>query len=295
MPINGSKIYDAIVDIERLNKQNDFLLKYRRSNTDKYNATILVAEDNPTNQKIVKDLLCKKHGVKVDIADNGEIAVEKYIQERTSNKSNYDLVFLDIHMPIMNGLEAIEKIRQFENQNSMEEIGIVALTADAIKTHQQQYLKAGFNDFLAKPIERDKFEQVLKKYLSEKIISNTEEHIYSSIFNSGDKLQNKINRVCENLGLDMETVSSIIEDFMDNWVHYEKELLVAIEEHNHDKIREISHSLKGAAGTLMLEDVYEECKNLEELAKQGIVDNVTPYNFNFLRFTLLDKFIGLVK
>lgn len=280
MPINGSKIYDAIVDIQRLNKQNEYLLRYTSGNADKYNAYILVAEDNPTNQKLVKDLLSKKHGMRVDIADNGKIAFEMFINQQTNNKSNYDLIFLDIHMPIMDGLEAIEKIREYEVQNSMDGIGIIALTADAIKTHQQQYLEVGFNDFLAKPIERNKFENVLKKYLIDKIVtndSNNEQQTYSIVSHSNKQLQNKIDRVCENLGLDQETVGYLIEDFMSNWVTFEEELLLAIDALNHDKIREIAHSLKGAAGSLMLDDVYVECKNLEEKAKEGDINNSEIY------------------
>lgn len=70
-------------------------------------------------------------------------------------------------MPIMDGTEAVRNIRDFEKNNKFNKANIVALTADAIKTHQQQYLKSGFDGFLAKPIEIDKFEKVLKKYLSE--------------------------------------------------------------------------------------------------------------------------------
>lgn len=74
----------------------------------------------------------------------------------SNNISNYDLIFLDIHMPIMDGIEAIKKIREFEYEKNIKPINIVALTADAIKTHQQQYIDVGFNDFLTKPIEKIK-------------------------------------------------------------------------------------------------------------------------------------------
>lgn len=124
MPINGSKIYDAIVDIERLNKQKEYLLNYSNNLINKYNAKVLVAEDVPTNQKLVKTLL-SKHDIIVEIAENGKIAYEKYICNISNNKSHYDLIFLDIHMPIMDGIETIKKIRIFEYSNNIKPINIV--------------------------------------------------------------------------------------------------------------------------------------------------------------------------
>lgn len=286
MPINGSKIYDAIVDIERLHQQNEYLLKYSSKSVAKYKANVLVAEDMPTNQKLVKTLL-SKHGIVVDIAENGKIAYEKYMYDISNNNSNYDLIFLDIHMPIMDGIEAIKKIREFEYDNNMNPINIVALTADAIKTHQQQYLDVGFNDFLAKPIERLKFEETLKKYLIDNLIlaQSTEEintsdnilEIKQSNTNNAHSKKSNIERVCENLELDEEIVIVLMNDFMDNWKVYEKEINIAIDELEHNKIREIAHSLKGAAGSLMLDEVYEQCKSLEEIARNKTISDSKLY------------------
>lgn len=287
MPINGSKIFDAIVDIERLHQQNEYLLRYSSSIVDKFKANILVAEDNTTNQKLVKTLL-SKHGIVVDIAENGKIALEKYMNDITNNISNYDLIFLDIHMPIMDGIEAIQKIREFEIKNNMIQMNIIALTADAIKTHQQQYLESGFNDFLAKPIEKIKFEQTLRKYLNANLITciSTIEanncHVPISFKRINEKEintkpKNKIERVCKSLGLDEDIVAELIDDFMRNWVNFEVKLITSINELQYDKIREIAHSLKGAAGSLMLEDVYNLCKVIEELAKERNITNVSIF------------------
>lgn len=285
MPINGSKIYDAIVDIERLHKQNEYLLKYSNKSIVKYNAHVLVAEDFPTNQKIIKTLLAK-NGITVDIAENGKIALDKYINEITNNVSNYDLVLLDIHMPIMDGLESISKMREFEKENNMTPIDIVALTADAIKTHQQHYLESGFTDFLAKPIEIEKYEEALRKYLSDKIVSNTLPEINNTKSNfvcpeikdeHKDICKTKVQRVCENLGLDEDSVRYLIDDFMFSWEKNEISLNNAINELDFENIRSISHSLKGASGSLRLDDVYESCKELEEMGRERIVTDILIY------------------
>ena len=95
----------------------------------------MVAEDNLTNQKLVKTLLLK-HDLNVFIADNGEIALNEY---KEKGFGYYDLILLDIHMPVMDGIETITSILEIE-KNQKEKSNIVALTADAIKTHQQAYL-----------------------------------------------------------------------------------------------------------------------------------------------------------
>lgn len=275
MPINGSKIFDAINDIERLYCYKNNVLNHTNGLVDKYNANILVAEDNPTNQKLVKTLLVK-HGIQVDIADNGKIALDKYIASIQKKSKPYDLIFMDIHMPIMDGLESIQKIRTIEHEKNLTAINIIALTADAIKTHQQHYLENGFNDFLAKPIEKEKFEYMLKKYLIHNLIDSEtiEKHTIVPIANDNNSIKkelsqiNKIKSICDNLGLDVETAQMLLDDFMENWIDFKKDLLKAIEDKNYLEIKSISHSLKGASGSLQLNDVYLACKGLEYIAME---------------------------
>ncbi len=265
MPINASKILDSIVDIEKIHRDKPRIAKHSNS-IEKYNAVVLVAEDNPTNQKLVKILLAK-HGVKVDIADNGKIAFDKYIESKKDGSIQYDLIFMDIHMPIMDGTEAVRNIRNFERNNKFNKANIVALTADAIKTHQQQYLKSGFDGFLAKPIEIDKFEKVLKKYLSEFSVKESNNDKVVSSNQTVHNIKDKVNSICDNLGLDYETSKMLLDDFMTNWIKFKKELETAIKKEDYDEVRAISHSLKGSAGSLQLDTVYNLCKDMEALAK----------------------------
>ena len=265
MPINASKIFDSIVDIEKIHRDKPRIAKHS-NNIEKYNAVVLVAEDNPTNQKLVKILLAK-HGVKVDIADNGKIAFDKYIESKKEGSMQYDLILMDIHMPIMDGTEAVRNIRDFEKNNKFNKANIVALTADAIKTHQQQYLKSGFDGFLAKPIEIDKFEKVLKKYLSELSLKKSNNEKISNTKQIVNKIEDRVNNICNNLGLDYDISKMLLDDFMYNWDILKKELEVAISKENYDEVRAISHSLKGSAGSLQLDTVYNLCKDMEALAK----------------------------
>ncbi|MCC6235514.1 MAG: response regulator [Verrucomicrobiales bacterium] len=116
---------------------------------------LLVAEDNDANQFVVRELL-QREGAQVEIAENGEIAVAK-VQSTT-----YDLVLMDMQMPVMDGLEATRRIRSLAAQGSLP---IVALTANAMKSDLDACLAAGMNDYVAKPIDRASLLSVLARNL----------------------------------------------------------------------------------------------------------------------------------
>ncbi len=122
---------------------------------------ILLAEDNKINQKLVKRLI-NKMNLDRDLADNGKIALEKLKKEK------YDLLLLDIQMPVMDGLETAKRIR---SDKELKELHVIALTASAIKGDAEKFIKAGCDGYLSKPIDaeklREKINQVfLKNYKS---------------------------------------------------------------------------------------------------------------------------------
>jgi len=111
----------------------------------KYNFKVLLAEDNPINQKVASHVL-KNLCSELHIAENGKIAVDSF------NKNDYDIIFMDLHMPEMNGLEATIKIREIEKiKNEQNPILIVAMTAAAMKEDQERCFMAGMNNFISKP------------------------------------------------------------------------------------------------------------------------------------------------
>ncbi|MBQ7503499.1 response regulator [bacterium] len=109
---------------------------------------ILLVEDNELNQEIAEEIL-KDAGFEVDIADDGSVAVDKL---EKAEPGRYDLVLMDIQMPIMNGYEATAKIRGSANE-AVASIPIVAMTANAFEEDKQHALQAGMNGHIAKPIE----------------------------------------------------------------------------------------------------------------------------------------------
>jgi len=149
----------------------------------KHSVRILLAEDNPVNQKLVK-LMLTKGGYDVDVVGNGKIALNKY----TESPDHFDLIFMDIQMPEMDGLEAAMEIREFETRRfsehsestvtnkgkteihngspirSVNHVPIIAMTANAMKGDMEKCLNAGMDDYMTKPIKRDLVFDMVKKW-----------------------------------------------------------------------------------------------------------------------------------
>jgi signal transduction histidine kinase/CheY-like chemotaxis protein len=126
------------------------------------NARILVVDDNPVNLAVVKGLL-KQYGIAADTADGGKEAIEKIKQ------TDYDIIFMDHMMPGMDGLDTTKAIRELGGHFTT--VAIVALSANALPGAREQFLGAGMDDFLAKPIILSELRIILEKYLpAEKIV-----------------------------------------------------------------------------------------------------------------------------
>ncbi|MCD9505475.1 hybrid sensor histidine kinase/response regulator [Photobacterium phosphoreum] len=139
-------IHPAIVQIEKQTEQ--------KTAKPTISLNILLAEDSPTNQLVAK-LMLERRGHKVTISNHGEEAISKLLQCHKS----FDLVLMDISMPVLDGLEATKYIR-----NLNIDTPIVALTANAMQSDQFLYNQAGMNGFLAKPIRPEELDLMLIKY-----------------------------------------------------------------------------------------------------------------------------------
>ena len=124
----------------------------------KFDAFVLVVEDNITNQIVAQGTL-EKMGCKVELAGNGLEAVSAV------EKKQYDLIFMDCQMPVMDGYEATVKIRKKSSGKEMEYVPIVALTAHAMKGDRERCLAVGMDDYIAKPFDEQQLERVLLKWV----------------------------------------------------------------------------------------------------------------------------------
>ena len=124
------------------------------------NAKILVVDDNEINRKVVRSLL-KKSQIKVSEADSGIACLELLKQEK------FDIVFLDYMMPVMDGVETLNNIR---NQHLCDDVPVIMLTANAIVGAKEQFMSAGFDDYLTKPIAPEKLDKMIVDYLPKELV-----------------------------------------------------------------------------------------------------------------------------
>jgi CheY-like chemotaxis protein len=132
----------------------------RLQNKNYENKRVLLVEDNELNTEIAVELLAQA-GVKVECAENGKEAVDKIMEQP---EGYYDMIFMDIQMPVMNGYDAARTIRASERQD-LQEIPIVAMSADAFTDDVRKAKEAGMNSHVAKPVEIDKLLKALDEWL----------------------------------------------------------------------------------------------------------------------------------
>lgn len=118
---------------------------------------VLLAEDNPVNQKVAVSFL-KRLGVDCDIAHNGKEALDQL------KKDSFDAVFMDLHMPEMDGLEATTSFREWEAQQAKDRVPIIALTADAVKGDREKCLQAGMDEYITKPLKLKSLQETLSTF-----------------------------------------------------------------------------------------------------------------------------------
>lgn len=165
-PLSMSKLISVLSDILGYNKS--YLAKNKKQKNISFTGSILLVDDNEVNSRL-SEILLKNMGLKVDTAENGQIAVDKY------KNNQYDLIFMDIYMPIKDGLTATKEIIAYEKEIGLQHVPIVALTANVVEDDIEKYLAIGMDDFVAKPIVKNKLEAVLNRYLSKENVSLNED------------------------------------------------------------------------------------------------------------------------
>ena len=134
----------------------------------KFKAKVLVAEDNIINQKLIKRTL-EDLGLEVGLASNGLEAFQK------RKDGDFDLIFMDIQMPFLDGVEATREILEWEKEFHKKHVPIIALTANALKGDRERFLSAGLDEYTTKPLIRDEIVSLLTHFLSDHIVYEDEE------------------------------------------------------------------------------------------------------------------------
>ncbi len=122
----------------------------------------LVAEDNAINQKLIVVTL-ERFGIDVTLASNGAEALD------ARKNSEFDIIFMDIQMPVMSGMEATKAIIEYEKEENLPHIPIIALTANALKGDKEKYMKAGMDDYASKPLDLAEIKKIIAEFLPDKV------------------------------------------------------------------------------------------------------------------------------
>ena len=225
---------------------------------------ILVAEDNPVNQLVVRKIL-EKRGHQVTIADNGKIALDALAREV------FDIVLMDIEMPEMNGIETTLAIRRKE-QISGHHQPIMALTAHAMKEDSERFLAAGMDDYLSKPIEPNDLLYKIDCLVSKVPRSSAATKVKS---NGPQLMQRKIelSKVLEYTEGDMELLQNIIRLFLKTYPGMLTEIRQTIADNNGDGLARAAHSFKGIGGYFLTASDLSIVKSLERMGRELDLQN----------------------
>ena len=219
-------------------------------------AKILVAEDNITNQKLIKTLL-NKLGLDCTVVSNGQEALDLF------KKNEYNIVLLDCQMPVMDGFETTLSMRKYETENNIETTPILALTASAFESDKEKCLSYGMNDIITKPIKMEDFIKKLNKYIESNKKINNDEGV-KKIFLDKGKI---VDSVALEMGFDKEDVKDLIDTFFKDFIAQKSILKIAFIEQDYAKANEIAHSIAGASANLRIDEISVPSRALNKLLR----------------------------
>ena len=253
-PITNSTLFDALANIKKgiARKSND--IESSKDCPNLFGIKVLLVEDNEINQEVASMFL-KKANIEVDIANNGLEAVNMHKE----NQNKYDLILMDLQMPILSGYDATRKIRELD-----KDIPIVALTAAAMIEDKEKVLSCGMNDHLGKPINSDDLYNTIIKYtkkisdktpISSTILKNSEDIVLDWDFlertlSSKNLINKLLLKFLEQLNKDF---GNIVQKVKNN-------------EENADKM---IHGLKGVSGNLGATSLFSICEKIDKKYKNN--------------------------
>jgi len=213
----------------------------------KVSGTVLLVEDVADNRIFISSLL-EDMGAIVEVAENGEVAVHK-----TSDKS-YDLVLMDIQMPVLNGFDALERMRKNNYQKP-----VVFITANVIQNEESQCERLGCQGFLRKPIDEYKFEKIISSFLKNtKKIENKDQFI-------GSEIKDNENAILSDLYFkDIEKYKPMVKDFVSQLHERLVEIHDDLESRDLDNLKRRLHDLKGVGGNMGYDVISKQVVKMEK-------------------------------
>ncbi|MCP4602074.1 MAG: response regulator [Proteobacteria bacterium] len=277
-PIRKNILYRTIESVLRQSIIGDneikksLITKHNIVGKEEEKGQILLVEDYITNQQVATRHL-QKAGYYVKIAENGRIAVDEY------KRKHYDLILMDIQMPIMDGYQATEEILNIQNEKA-EKVPIIAMTAHAIKGYRDECLNKGMDDYLSKPFKRRELLEIVDKWIVSTPALNKKQ-LKSSIVNrdTAVKIEEgapmEYEAAIEEFEGDEEFLIEVLDGFLENVGAQIGTIRKAISDGDAEVVREEAHSIKGGAANLRAGDLSKTALQLENHGKTENLKNGT--------------------
>jgi two-component system, sensor histidine kinase and response regulator len=277
-PIKRDHIYRAIqliMEQGRKEMPRELVTQHLILESENMITNILLVEDYPTNQQVAMRHL-ESAGYRVALAETGEKAIKLF----TNN--TYDLVLMDLQLPGISGYDVTIKFREYEAgilPQELKEKGsphtpIIALTAHAIKEEKEKCLANGMDDFITKPLRRDKLLATVNKWTSPwKRISNTTTPVpeEDSKTECGENVNEPMNYqlALKEFEGDKEFLTIVIQGFFEELKLQKEKLKEAVISGESEIVSRVSHAIKGGAANLTAVNLAAEALKLEKIGKSG--------------------------
>jgi PAS domain S-box-containing protein len=259
-PLKASQLYNTLLHLlssgEAGEQRTEVARDGRRATS---SMRILLAEDNPLNQKVALRLL-ERLGYTADVAANGLEAVEAL------ERQPYDVVLMDVQMPELDGLDATRRI--CERWPAESRPHIIAMTANALPEDREACFAAGMSDYVAKPIRRDELAAALERARPLRI-GDAGAKATGGVSLDAGALQN-----LRDLGGD-DFVREVVDVFLAEVPTLIASLRSSLEQQNGEELRRTAHTLKSNGATLGAEQFAELCRTVEQQAKAGRLDGIS--------------------
>ena len=256
-PISPSVLFDALARIlggAHLLQENKAAPSVPPTPERFAQAHILIVEDNPLNQEVAKELLSHV-GISTDIAENGAQAIEM------ARNGAYDLILMDMQMPVMDGVTAARKLREIP---SLVHLPIIATTANVLSGDRERCLEAGMNDHLAKPIDPTQLWNMLQRWLPavDDAASDATPAMEAIIDFSGLPGVDSARGLA--LALNRQSLyAKLLLRFAETWNSFGEEMRAAVNNGDWSTARRLAHSLRGSAAQIGATRLTESAANLE--------------------------------
>ncbi|MBI9060313.1 MAG: response regulator [Labilibaculum sp.] len=224
----------------------------------KYTGSVLVAEDNPANQKLI-EILLKKIGLKATMVEDGKKAVDAATTE------SFDLIFMDMQMPVLHGYEATSALRKKGIATP-----IIALTANAMKEDEQKCLDAGCDGYLTKPVDQNKLCEVLSKYLN----SDSDDYAQQIVSQLSLATEQSDNYFLISELADDPELHEVVEIFLKDIPSQLQSIFEAVDNAEMDKLEHLIHTIKGASGSAGFPVIMEKAAEVEQLVLKGELESL---------------------